>query len=144
VSACRKQIRDANLEGRFHFIDHLNDPYVAYRAASVFVHASIEPEPFGMVILEAMQAGTPVVAADLGGPQEILEQGVSGVLVDPMNAQAVATSVVELLEDSSRREVMVAAAQHRVRTRFSVERAITEIERIYESELSSAQRRAIA
>lgn len=134
---CREIIRSLSCSSRFHFINHLSDPYVAYRAASVFVHASIEAEPFGMVLLEAMQAGTPVVAADLGGPQEIIEHGVSGLLVNPNEAHAVASAVLEVVDDCPKRFRMIEAASHRVETAFSVERAIEQLEDVYQTVLAT-------
>jgi glycosyltransferase involved in cell wall biosynthesis len=69
-------------------------------------------EPFGTVLAEAMNAGTPVVATRVGGVAEVVEDGVTGRLVDPRDPDALATAVLEVLE---RREEMGAAGRERAK-----------------------------
>ncbi len=132
VQSLHEQIAVAGLTERFLFIPHLADPGVAYRACSVLVHASIEPEPFGMVIIEAMVEGTPVVAANFGGPAEIIDDGVSGILVEPRDAAALSGAVLGLLEKPERAERIVAEARRRVEERFSEAAAMKSLTQVYE------------
>jgi glycosyltransferase involved in cell wall biosynthesis len=74
---------DPALGGRIVFAGHRGDVPVWMKAADVVVHTSVSPEPFGRVIIEAMLAGKPVVAADAGGPSEILDHGKTGILYPP-------------------------------------------------------------
>jgi len=67
-------------------------------AADVMVHASIAPEPFGLVIVEAMAMGVPVVASDTGGPAEIIDAG-SGVLVPAGDAAQLGATLERLAAD---------------------------------------------
>ena len=53
----------------------------------LLVHTSLTPEPFGRVIIEAMALHVPVVASNLGGPKEIIDDGVDGFLVDPKDTK---------------------------------------------------------
>ena len=69
----------------------------------VCVHTSIEPEPFGLVITEAMLYGIPVVASDRGAPKEIVEDGLSGFLIDPEDTGKLAETIIQLLSDESLR-----------------------------------------
>jgi len=69
----------------------------------MLVHASLVPEPFGQVVLEGMAAGVPVIAADAGGPAEIIEPGLSGVLYPVGKESALAHAMRELARDSERR-----------------------------------------
>ena len=62
----------------------------------VFVHASISPEPFGQVVVEAMLAGVPVVAAAAGGRAEILTDGVNGLLYPAGDVEALAEALRRL------------------------------------------------
>ena len=85
----------------------------------IFCHTSIQPEPFGLVLIEAMAMGCPVIAAKAGGPLEIAEDGVSGLLTAPGDATALAQAVCGLLADPPRRRAMAAAGRARVEQRFS-------------------------
>jgi glycosyltransferase involved in cell wall biosynthesis len=61
----------------------VEQPLPLVASLDVVVHAAIEPEPFGRVVLEAMALGRPVIATALGGPVEIIQDGISGFLVPP-------------------------------------------------------------
>ena len=73
----------------------------------MLVHASIIPEPFGQVILEGMAAGVPVIAADAGGPAELISHGVNGLLYPLGDLAALAAAMVALGEDPQRRARLV-------------------------------------
>jgi glycosyltransferase involved in cell wall biosynthesis len=92
----------------------------------VLVHCA-EAEPFGLVVVEAMLRGVPVVAADEGGPRESLRDAVDGRLVDVRDGAALAAAVAELLDDPERRTRIGAAARARALERFTAERAAREI-----------------
>ena len=85
----------------------------------VFCHTSIAPEPFGLVIIEAMAMGCPVIAARAGGPVEIVEDGVSGLLTRPGDAVALAAAIRDLLIDRDRRNRLAVAGRARVETVYS-------------------------
>jgi len=99
-----------------------------YAAADLFVMVSRERpqrgdvEGFGIVYLEASAAGRPVVAGRSGGVSDAVEDGVSGLLVDPEDAGAVGEAVSQLLRDPGLRARMARAGRQRVRDRFSVQR----------------------
>ena len=75
----------------------------------VLVHASVTPEPFGQVILEGMAAGVPVIAAGAGGPAEILEHEVTGVLYEPADVVGLATTMRRMQDPSLRQRLTTAA-----------------------------------
>lgn len=88
------------------------------RRASVVVQKSLA-EGFGLTVAEAMWKGAPVVASRIGGIQDQIEDGVSGVLVDdPRDLEAFAAAVVDLLADPARAARIGEAARERVRERF--------------------------
>lgn len=68
------------------------------QAMDVIIHAS-DNEPFGIVIIEAMALGKPVIAGDRGGPTEIITDGVQGLLTPYGDAQALASAILRYLED---------------------------------------------
>ena len=90
-------------------------------AADVFAHAATA-EPFGRAVLEAMALGTPCVGPRAGGIPELLEHDVSGWLVEPGDAAALAAGVERLLGDPALRERLARAAQARARESFSAAR----------------------
>lgn len=106
------------LAGRCVFTGHQAAMRDVYAGIDLLVHCPTRPEPFGRALVEAMAAGVPVVAADDGGPREIVEQGVTGLLVSPGTAEPLAAVVIDLLEDAPRRRAMGRAGRRRARECF--------------------------
>lgn len=99
-----------------------------YRACDVVVVPSIWPEPFGLVVLEAMAAGTCVVASNVGGLPEIIDHGRTGMLVGAGDPRALADAIAELLADPDRRHSIEREARETVARRFTWDRLVGEIE----------------
>jgi glycosyltransferase involved in cell wall biosynthesis len=131
-------VRDAaqatGLSERLQFTGWTSDPGSAIRQLSLLVHASPVPEPFGQVVVEAMAAGVPVVAASAGGILEILDpsgaaeqitDGVSrsalGLLVRPGDSDALAFAMGWALDHPGEVEVMAKHARESAIERFSIE-----------------------
>jgi D-inositol-3-phosphate glycosyltransferase len=89
-------------------------------------------EPFGIVPLEAMACGAPVVAAAVGGIRDTVVDDVTGVLVPPKDPAALAEEIGALLADPKRRKAMGAAGRERARNRYTWDRVAADTERIYE------------
>ena len=83
------------------------------RRADILVHCSVIAEPFGQVVLEGMQAGCAVIASRPGGPAEIVEPGVSGLLVDAGNQEQLTAALDAVIGDHALRERLSAQAQRR-------------------------------
>jgi glycosyltransferase involved in cell wall biosynthesis len=98
----------------------------------VLVHASTAPEPFGRVIIEGMAAGTPVVGTNAGAVPEIIEDKVTGLLVPPGDAGAMAEAIAWVLEHPQEAQAMRLAARRAVELRFTTERYVQGVERVYE------------
>jgi glycosyltransferase involved in cell wall biosynthesis len=92
-------------------------PY--YHSASIFVFPSVWEEPFGMPLVEAMASNTPVVATRGGAFLEIVEDGVSGLLVERSNVQALADAILQLISNPEQRDAMAKAAFERASAVFS-------------------------
>jgi glycosyltransferase involved in cell wall biosynthesis len=99
-------------------------------AMDVFVLSSVS-EGFPFVLLEAMAMGCPVVATAVNGVTEIVQAGVSGILVAPRDPTSITGAVVDLLRSPERARALGAAARARVTDRFSVERMIRQTEQLY-------------
>lgn len=97
------------------------------RMATLLVLPSVDPEPFGRTLVEAMAAGCPPIATAAGGPLEIIEEGVNGVLVAPGDATALAAAIHDLLANPDRARAMGKAGRNRATTRFSLDRMVEEM-----------------
>lgn len=107
------------LTDRVRFTGHRSDVPRVLSALDVFVHASAA-EPFGIVIVEAMAAGVPVIATRGGGVGEIVTDGVDGLLVDFGDDAGLAAAIERMLVDESLAARLVAAARRTVTERFTV------------------------
>lgn len=127
------------LAGSVTFTGHVADarPYIA--AADVVVHSSISPEPFGLVIAEALAEGKPVVAFDEGGPAEMIESGRSGRLVAPGNVDSMAEAVDELLRRPDLRARVAEGARQRSK-HFGVEAMLRRMQFAYDEVAGGAAR----
>jgi glycosyltransferase involved in cell wall biosynthesis len=94
----------------------------------VFVLAS-DGEPFGIVLVEAMSLGLPVVAVGKHGPAEIVEDGVSGLLTQTNSPEHLAAAIEPLLEDERLRRRLGAGAYERYRSAFRQERMLDDLNR---------------
>ena len=110
-----------------------------YRAAAVSVIPSLE-EGFGIPAAEAMGCETPVVASDAGGLPEVVEHGVTGLIVPRGDSTALAGAIGELLADPARRAQMGRAGRERALRLFDWDRTAEEFERIYADVLARAGR----
>jgi phosphatidylinositol alpha-1,6-mannosyltransferase len=120
--------RHAGVEGHVRFLGRLSDPELcrAYRSADVFAlpgRAHLGPraygEGFGIVFVEAAAFGLPVVAGRAGGAPEAIVEGVTGLLVDPLDREDVADAVCSLLLDPALARRMGAAGMRLASERFS-------------------------
>jgi glycosyltransferase involved in cell wall biosynthesis len=98
----------------------VDDPAPYFELMDVAVNAS-QGEPFGIVLLEAMAAGVPMVAVGEGGPLDIVEPGVTGTLVTDGRPETLAAAIGDLLADPRQRAAMSAASERRCRERFGAQ-----------------------
>jgi glycosyltransferase involved in cell wall biosynthesis len=79
----KRAVGELGLGDVVRFTGHVESMMPMYAAMDVMVHASQQAEPFGLVVVEAMAAGVPVIASKHGGPAEVISHGVNGLLHDP-------------------------------------------------------------
>lgn len=102
----------------------------AYRAADLVWYPTIEPEPFGLVPLEAMATGVPIVVSDGGGMRETVIEGRTGLRVPPGDARALAAASVRLLEDDALRSSITRTALRHSEA-FGLEGYVDTVEKLY-------------
>lgn len=115
-------ITSLGLEGSFHLVDYRSSVTDVYRALDVFVLPSVKPEPFGRVTVEAMMQGRAVIATNHGGTVELIDDGVTGMLVPPADPKALAAAIELLLADRPLREKMGQAAAIYAQENFGLPR----------------------
>ncbi len=132
ADALRTDAASLGAESVIEFAGWSDDPSAELAGFDVFVHASPVPEPFGQVILEAMLAGTPVIATRAGGVPEIVDPDETsdplssvaltefGTLVTAGDAVALAQAIGSCLADPDRAAERAANAQRMVRSRFDI------------------------
>jgi glycosyltransferase involved in cell wall biosynthesis len=125
-------VRDLNLSDRFYFSGGVTNLREHLSAADVFVLPS-RSEGFSNAIVEAMAASLPVVATNVGGNAEAVQDGVSGVIVPPENPDALAAAIVRLLSDSAKAKQMGAEGKRLAAEKFTTEAMMTQITGAYES-----------
>lgn len=101
---------------RVRFLGERDDVGNVLTGADIFCQPNAQAEPFGVAIIEALYAGVPVVATDMGGPTEIISGHACGVLVPPRRPDEFANSLRALILDPARRRAMGAAGPGRART----------------------------
>jgi len=108
----------------------------AWRRSAIAVVPSVWAEPFGIVVIEAMAAGSPVIGSNVGGVPEIVDDGVSGLLVPPGDVAALRAALEDLMGDPDRRAAMGAAARARA-LHFTASAVMPRLEALYSDVLTT-------
>ena len=121
-----------NLKDRVIFHGNVahRDLVAHYAKATVFVNSSLS-DAFPLTVVEAMAAGLPIVASAVGGVPEAVAHGTTGLLVKPNSADALASGLCRLLEDSSMRGRMAVAARNRALELFSWKAIAKQVARVH-------------
>jgi len=128
-----RQVADAGLTDALEFVGQVDDARPWLRAATVVVHCADRPEPFGLVMAEAMMQERPVVAFRQGGAAEIVADGDTGRLVPPRDVPALASAVIELLADQPRARLMGARGRERAELYFNADRMTAAVSGVYDA-----------
>jgi glycosyltransferase involved in cell wall biosynthesis len=129
----KKLIRRLGLKEKIIFAGYRNDVPRIISALDVVVHASSTPEPFGIVIIEGMAAGKPVIATASGGVLDIIEDGVNGILVPCQDSDAMAKAIVQIISNPDQANKIGMAGYQCVKNKFTIENQIRALEELYDS-----------
>jgi glycosyltransferase involved in cell wall biosynthesis len=111
-------VRSLGLEGRVGFTGLLTDMPAAYRALDIVVHASTRPEPFGLVIAEAMACGRALVASPAGGSGELFADGEHAIAAGAHGGISLHLALASLVDDAARRAALGERARLHAREHF--------------------------
>jgi glycosyltransferase involved in cell wall biosynthesis len=130
----RRLAAEFGVEDRVHFVGNVphRDLPAYYAACDLFVLPSVSRlEAFGIVALEAMATGKPVVVSDIPGVREVVTDGVEGLLAEPLHAEDLAAKIRSLLDDPERREQMGVRGRQKVEAKFGITQVADAVERVY-------------
>jgi len=139
AGAVDARVRELGLTGRVRRLGHVADESLlaaAYREARALVLPS-DYEAFGLVLVEAMAQGTPVIASNVGGIPEIVNDGRTGLLVPPASPQALAVAIERLWDDPELGPRLGEAGRTTVVPRYSWEAVAAAMERLYREALGA-------
>ncbi len=132
-----KYIKDKQIENHVLLLGQVINMADFYRSIDIFVLPSVQPEPFGLVVIEAMEYKLPVIATNHGGPVEIIEDGINGFLVDYEAPMEMADKIDLLIGDEELRNRIGTTAQYNKREKYYVEQMVSSIEEIFEELLKA-------
>ncbi len=137
LDSLKSQAHQLGLSDSVRFLGERDDVPEILRAVDLVLVPSWE-EPFGRSVIEAMAAGVPVVATELGGPPELLGDGEAGITLPPTQPQAWAQAIDSLLGDRPRMSAMGERGRLEARLRFGCERHAGAVLEVYEEVTSSS------
>ncbi len=128
----REQVATLKLEERVHFLGMVENVPELMRDLDILILPTISKgEGCPVALLEAMACGKACVATNIPGARDIIEDGVSGLLVEPENADALTGAIRQLIDDNELRKKMGRAARVRVEEHFSIEKEVVAHEELY-------------
>jgi glycosyltransferase involved in cell wall biosynthesis len=134
----RRYAQGIGVGDRVGFTGFVAKPEEAIRALDIVVHASTAPEPFGLIIAEAMACGRPVIASDAGGAREIFTSGLEALSHAPGSADSLAERIAELARDGDRRATMGRAGRQTAERRFDRARLAADLFPVYQRAVAHA------
>jgi glycosyltransferase involved in cell wall biosynthesis len=127
-----KAVEELGLRDKVCFAGFREDAPACMNAMDVFVQPSLS-EAFSQVLIEAMGVGLPVIATDVGGAREVVDDGSNGYLIQPNDTDAIRDKVLMLYREPHLREKIANAGRQSVRERFTIERMVDEQFQLYKS-----------
>ena len=143
LNKLKNMIKELSVETRVQILPWQEDVWSIYAASDAVVHASTEPEPFGLVILEAMFAAKPVIATKGGGVTDLVIHGETGCLVEPGSSRELAEAIKLVVTDPHQVKRLAEAGEQRAKTYFTMERNASKVQELYEQLLNQPPAQAL-
>lgn len=129
----RRMAEELGIEDAISFIGFRNDINQVIASLDIGVIASIGSEGSSRIAFEYMASGVPVVATKVGGIPEIIEDGKTGLLIEPRDYKQISRAVLHILKDPSFRERLIINSLSAIKTKYTRRRWLSEIEDVYTS-----------
>jgi glycosyltransferase involved in cell wall biosynthesis len=124
--------RELNLQSKVSFTGFTPHVYERLQETDILVLASVDPEPGGHIVQEAMMSGVPVVTTDGGGPSEYMQDSEAGIVVPRRDPHAMAAAIEKMLIDATLRSDLAVKAQRYARNAFDPSTIAAQIMAVYE------------
>lgn len=138
IMELRRMVSEIGLEKYVFFIEEQRDMASVYQALDLLVLPTFT-ESFGRVVAEAMGAGKPVVASAVGGVSELVDDGVTGILVPPGDVSLLAKGILAIKTNQAMAHQMGIKGRQRAKNMFSIEKNVREIQKVYMKVLNHLQ-----
>ena len=116
-----------------------NELLTKYHDYDAFVFPTLREEPFGIVMIEAMNAGLPVIASNTGGPAEIITHGKTGLLFEPGNVDELAQCLFQLYRNERLYQTVASNSYRLAHERFDIEDSVSQIEAVLQGDVGVAE-----
>jgi glycosyltransferase involved in cell wall biosynthesis len=133
IKRLKSLVSTQKLDDKIIFTGFRHDIPRFIASLDLVIHASSEPEPFGLVIIEAMAAGKALIGTAAGGVLDIIEDGVNGVLVPCKDSASMAKAILKIIAEPQWARRMGGAARQCVKERFTVQRQVLAVQKLYDS-----------
>jgi glycosyltransferase involved in cell wall biosynthesis len=133
----RQQITESPFRANIHLTGFRNDAPVLMASCDVFVLPALKREGLPKGVIEAMAYGTPPIATDSGGSPELVMNNESGLVIPPGDAQAIAESILYMLNNPEKRQEIGSNARERIRTHFRIQDTIKQTLALYKALVAS-------
>ena len=144
AQALHRLVREKGLTDRVHFLGFRDDVPTLMKQVDIVAHTSVDPEPFGRVIVEGMLAETPVVATAAGGAREIVHSGHNGLLVSPDDPASLRRALQRLVEAPDWARTLAERGRRTATTQFSHESMLEKIDkRLHKTASPSSSARSL-
>jgi glycosyltransferase involved in cell wall biosynthesis len=131
-------IKELGLESNIIFTGHVKNVPDYLNVLDIMLHTSIDPEPFGRVLIEAMSLSKPLIASNDGAIPEIVEHGKSGLTFTPGDHKHLAESIISLLEDKQYAKQIGKAGFERLMDNFHISVNVQKIQSLYDGILADS------
>ncbi len=136
----KKKIKKLNLINRVVFCGNISDMPAVYSVADIVLSTSLEPEAFGRVSAEASSMSKPIISTNHGGSREIIENNITGWLVEPNNPEELANKIISVLNlPQEKKDLIGANGRKKVMKKFSLATMLDKTVEVYEELIERRQ-----
>ncbi len=143
VQRVKNHVERYGMGNRFHFLSHRDDIPRLMAGVNLLVVAADE-EPFGRTVIEAMAAGVPVVSTRCGGPEEIVLDEITGLLVPPRSPSVMAATIKRILGEPELAAKFINAGKERLNQKFTLEAYAASVQSEIENVIQSSRTNCMA